>query len=289
MTEPNEQKQGYGNIYTPHAGSMIIQVQREGGLANRTIVLSPTRVRMMRFVMSRTGMGIAGLLGFVFVFFGIQAARVPLLTRRLATMELDAKRIDTLQRTLGELQKRYEQVQTMLGASPAQRSPAAAALAAAGVPPATSKAPATVAPTVRTPPTPDTVTMTLPTGYPLEAKGYVTRGVGSGQEYGATHPGLDIAVPEGTEVRAAGGGLVVEVSETVEYGKMVRLAHPQGYETRYGHLSQARVRQGDRISLGSVIGLSGNTGRSTAPHLHFEVRKGSAAVDPMTLIQQPRQ
>ena len=289
MTEPNEQKQGYGNIYTPHAGSMIIQVQREGGLANRTIVLSPTRVRMMRFVLSRTGMVIAGLLGFVFVFFGIQAARVPLLTRRLATMELDAKRIDTLQRTLGELQKRYEQVQMMLGASPAQRSPAAAALAAAGLPPAVSAAPAIVAPIVAKPSAPDTVTMTLPTGYPLEAKGYVTRGVGSGQEYGATHPGLDIAVPEGTEVRAAGGGLVVEVSETAEYGKMVRLAHPQGYETRYGHLSQTRVRQGDRISLGSVIGLSGNTGRSTAPHLHFEVRKGNAAVDPMTLIQQPRQ
>ena len=289
MTEPNEQKQGYGNIYTPHAGSMIIQVQREGGLANRTIVLSPTRVRMMRFVMSRTGMGIAGLLGFVFVFFGIQAARVPLLTRRLATMELDAKRIDTLQRTLGELQKRYEQVQTMLGASPAQRSPAAAALSAAGLPPAASAAPAIVAPVVARPSAPDTVTMTLPTGYPLEAKGYVTRGVGSGQEYGATHPGLDIAVPEGTEVRAAGGGLVVEVSETAEYGKMVRVAHPQGYETRYGHLSLIRVRQGDRISLGSLIGLSGNTGRSTAPHLHFEMRKGSAAVDPMTLIQQPRQ
>ena len=131
--------------------------------------------------------------------------------------------------------------------------------------------------------------MTLPTGYPLEAKGFVTRGLGSGQEYGATHPGLDIAVPEGTEVRASGGGLVVEVSETAEYGKMVRLAHPQGYETRYGHLSETRVRQGDRISLGTVLGLSGNTGRSTAPHLHFEVRKANQAVDPMTLIQQPRQ
>lgn len=275
MTESNEHKQGYGNIYTPHAGSMIIQVQREGGLANRTIVLSPTRVRLLRFVLSRTGMVIASVLGLVFVFFGIQAARVPLLTRRLATMELDAKRLDTLQVTLGQLQKRYEQVQTMLGASPAQRTTATAQ-------PVEAAAPAAATGT-------DTATMTLPTRYPLDAKGFVTRGVGSGQEYGATHPGLDIAVPEGTEVRAAGGGLVVEVSETPEYGKMVRLAHPQGYETRYGHLSQIRVRQGDRLSLGTVLGLSGNTGRSTAPHLHFEVRKNNAAVDPMTLIQQPRQ
>lgn len=278
MTEPNEHKTGYGNIYTPHAGSMIIQVQREGGLANRTIVLSPTRVRMLRFVLSRTGMVIASVLGLVFVFFGIQAARVPLLTRRLATMELDAKRLDTLQVTLGQLQKRYEQVQTMLGASPAQRTPSAVAATAAVAPEAAEPAAKT-----------DTATMSLPTRYPLDAKGFVTRGVGDGQEYGATHPGLDIAVPEGTEVRAAGGGLVVEVSETPEYGKMVRLAHPQGYETRYGHLSQIRVRQGDRLSAGTVLGLSGNTGRSTAPHLHFEVRKGNTAVDPMTLIQQPRQ
>jgi murein DD-endopeptidase MepM/ murein hydrolase activator NlpD len=308
MTGPNEHKQGYGNIYTPHAGSMIIQVQREGGLANRTIVLSPTRVRMLRFVLSRTGMIIGSILGIIFVFFGVQAARVPFLTRRLATMEIDAKRIDTLQQTLGQLQKRYEQVQTMLGASPAQqRLPLTAATAGitptvpAALPTAT---PATTAPSkpVPTPaattgsapatvasPAPDTATMSLPTRYPLDAKGFVTRGVGSGQEYGATHPGLDIAVPEGTPVRAAGGGLVVEVSETEEYGKMVRLAHPQGYETRYGHLSQTRVRQGERISLGTVLGLSGNTGRSTAAHLHFEVRKGNEAVDPMTLIQQPRQ
>jgi murein DD-endopeptidase MepM/ murein hydrolase activator NlpD len=281
MTESNEHKQGYGNIYTPHAGSMIIQVQREGGLANRTIVLSPTRVRMLRFVLSRTGMVIAGVLGLIFVFFGIQAARVPFLTHRLQTMEVDARRLDTLQLTLGELQKRYEQVQTMLGASSGQHVTAASgpAVAAAAVAP-----PAVAAPTAA-----DTVKMSLPTRYPLDAKGFVTRGVGSGQEYGATHPGLDIAVPEGTEVRAAGGGLVVEVNESPEYGKMVRLAHPQGYETLYGHLSQINVRQGDRISIGTVLGLSGNTGHSTAPHLHFEVRRNNATVDPMTLIQQPRQ
>ena len=279
MTDPNGgHKQGYGNIYTPHAGSMIIQVQREGGLANRTIVLSPTRVRMMRFILSRTGMMIGAALALVFIFFGIQAARVPLLTRRLATMERDAKRLDTLQVTIDQLQKRYEQVQTMLGASPAQRAVTGAAAAAT-----------VVAPVAAPPASVDTVTMTLPTRYPLEAKGFVTRGVGSGQEYGATHPGLDIAVAEGTEVRAAGGGLVVEVSETPEYGKMVRLAHPQGYETRYGHLSEIRVRRGERVAIGTVLGLSGNTGNSTAPHLHFEVRKNNAAVDPMTLIQQPTQ
>ena len=256
MTERNKEPKGYGNIYTPHAGSMVIQVQREGGLANRTIVLNQRTVRVMRFVLSRSGMAIGAVLLALFLFFAIQAARVPVLTHRLATLESDAKRLDTLQVALAQLQKRYEQVQTMLGAPVVKR---------------------------------DTVELTVPSRFPLDSKGFVTRGVGSGQEYGVAHPGLDIAVPSATQVRAAGGGMVVEVSETPEYGKMIRLSHPEKYETLYGHLSQTLVKQGDKVPLGAVIALSGNTGRSTAPHLHFEVRKDGQAVDPMQLIQEKRQ
>ena len=255
MTERNKEPKGYGNIYTPHAGSMVIQVQREGGLANRTIVLNQRTVRVMRFVLSRSGMAIGAVLLALFLFFAIQAARVPVLTHRLATLESDAKRLDTLQVALAQLQKRYEQVQTMLGAPVVKR---------------------------------DTVELTVPSRFPLDSKGFVTRGVGSGQEYGVAHPGLDIAVPSATQVRAAGGGMVVEVSETPEYGKMIRLSHPEKYETLYGHLSQTLVKQGDKVALGAVIALSGNTGRSTAPHLHFEVRKNGQAVDPMQLIQEKR-
>jgi murein DD-endopeptidase MepM/ murein hydrolase activator NlpD len=236
---------------------MVIQVQREGGLANRTIVLNQRTVRVLRFVLSRTGMAIGAVLLTLFLFFAIQAARVPVLTHRLATMESDAKRLDTLQVALAQLQKRYEQVQTMLGATPAVKR--------------------------------DSVEFTVPSRFPLDSKGFVTRGVGSGQEYGVAHPGLDIAVASATQVRAAGGGLVVEVSETPEYGKMIRLSHPEKYETLYGHLSQTLVKQGDKVALGAVIALSGNTGRSTAPHLHFEVRKDGQAVDPMQLIQEKRQ
>ena len=257
MNESNKEPKGYGNIYTPHAGSMVIQVQREGGLANRTIVLSPRMVKVMRFIMSRTGMAIGAVLVTLFLFFAVQAARVPLLTTRLANMESDAKRLDTLQVALAQLQKRYEQVQTMFGAAPVVKH--------------------------------DSVELTIPSRFPLDSKGFVTRGVGSGQEYGVAHPGLDIAVANATQVRAAGGGLVVEVSETPEYGKMIRLSHPEEYETLYGHLSEILVKKGDKVALGAVIGLSGNTGRSTAPHLHFEMRKNGQAVDPMQLIQQTRQ
>lgn len=257
MTEGQKRPQGYGNIYTPHAGSMVIQVQREGGLANRTIVLSQRSVRLLRFVISRTGMMLGGLLVALFLFFAVQAARVPFLTSRLAAMEQDAKRLDTLQVALAQMQKRYEQVQTMLGATPASRT--------------------------------DTITLTLPDRYPLDSRGFVTRGIGSSSSNDAAHPGLDIAVTSGTEVRAAGGGVVVEVGENAEYGKMVRLSHPGGYETLYGHLSDVLAKQGERVASGAVFALSGNTGRSTAPHLHFEVRKNGSAVDPMQLIQQKRQ
>jgi len=77
MTEANKEPKGYGNIYTPHAGSMVIQVQREGGLANRTIVLNQRTVRILRFVLSRTGMAIGAVLLTLFLFFAIQAARIP--------------------------------------------------------------------------------------------------------------------------------------------------------------------------------------------------------------------
>ena len=113
---------GYGNIYTPHAGSMIIQVQREGGLANRTLVLSPRQVRLLRFFGSRVGIGVGLLVLASWAFFAVQAARVPLLTSRIVSMERDAKRLDTLERALAALQVNYSQVQHMLGASPAARA-----------------------------------------------------------------------------------------------------------------------------------------------------------------------
>lgn len=251
---------GYGNIYTPHAGSMIISVQREGGLANRTIVVSPNKIRLLRFVASRRGAVVGAIIAASWLFFAVQATRVPLLTDRIAEMERDAERLDTLQFALAQLQQRYEQVQAMLGiAAP----------------------PLAVAPTAPT-------EHTRPDQWPLPQPGYVTRGIGAADEYAGAHPGIDVAVPVGTEVRAAGGASVVEVDESAEYGKFVRLRHADQYETLYAHLSEVRVARGDVVGAGSVIALSGNTGRSTAPHLHFEVRRAGTVMDPMQLIKRTR-
>ena len=248
---------GYGNIYTPHAGSMIIQVQREGGLANRTIVLSERAVRMLRFLLSRTGVALTIVFVASWVFFAWQTMRIPALTSRIESMAADAKKMDTLQITLDELTRRYEQVQRMLGAGPAL--PTSAAM--------------------------DSAFMTPPEEWPLES-GYVTRGSGGESRYQGPHPGVDIAVPVGTEIRAAGGGLVVEAGENPEYGKFVRLQHSDEYETLYGHTSSLLVRTGDRVTSGQPIAYSGNTGRSTGPHLHFEIRRAGQAVDPLQIIKK---
>jgi hypothetical protein len=117
---PGTSRRGYGNIYTPHAGSMVIQVQREGGLQSRTIVLSPRQVQLLRFFLSRSGRVLGVIVAVAAIGLAVEASRVPVLTRRLASFEHTATRLDTLERSLAELQKRYDQVQRMLGAAPAR-------------------------------------------------------------------------------------------------------------------------------------------------------------------------
>lgn len=265
MTDPTHSRsQGYGNIYTPHAGSMIIQVQRESGLANRTLIFTQRQVRLLRLALY-IGAVLLTVGSISWVYLAAQAARVPFLTSRVAGLTKEVKQLDTLQVRLAEMERRFLQVQQMMGATgtAAIREPAVAA------PP---------------PPKPDTATPTLPSLWPLEVEGYVTRGSADSSDYSGPHPGLDVAVPVGTPIRAAGGGTIVEVGDDAKYGKFVRVEHRDGYETLYAHASQIFVKQGDRIPSGRTIALSGNTGQSTAPHLHFEVRQGGAAVDPMLLI-----
>ena len=118
----------HGNIYTPHAGQMVIHVARESGLQSRTFVLSQRQVRLLRFLFRSRASRIGGIIAAVLLVGVVaQAARVPMLNYRLAHMEHDAARLDTLERSLAELQKRYDQVQKMLGAgtTPVAAFPAA--------------------------------------------------------------------------------------------------------------------------------------------------------------------
>jgi murein DD-endopeptidase MepM/ murein hydrolase activator NlpD len=94
------------------------------------------------------------------------------------------------------------------------------------------------------------------------------------------HRGLDLRAAYGTEVPAAADGTVVFAGERGTYGTLVVLRHDSGVETRYAHLSAAAVREGDRVEAGTPIGRVGSSGRSAAPHLHFEVLVNGERVDP---------
>ena len=98
------------------------------------------------------------------------------------------------------------------------------------------------------------------------------------------HAGIDIAVPKGTPVYGPAEGVVVYAGWKGDYGKMIELDHGNGYTTRFGHLSLIEVEIGDRVLKGQIIGAVGSTGRSTGPHLHYEVRFQGKAIDPIDYL-----
>lgn len=99
------------------------------------------------------------------------------------------------------------------------------------------------------------------------------------------HTGVDFTAPVGTEVYATGNGTVSVVEKNGKgYGNSVTIRHGFGYETLYGHLSKILVREGQKVKRGDVIGLVGNSGLSTAPHLHYEVIKNEAKINPVNFF-----
>ena len=125
----------------------------------------------------------------------------------------------------------------------------------------------------------------VPSGWPLTEPGFVTQ-IQTASE-GGDHPGLDIAVATDSYIRASGAGQVLRTGEDGIYGRFVVLEHGQGYQSVYAHASMVLVARGQTVRRGEVIGLTGSTGRSTAPHLHFEVLLNGLPVDPLTLVDQP--
>jgi prefoldin subunit 5 len=99
------------------------------------------------------------------------------------------------------------------------------------------------------------------------------------------HSGLDFTCPTGTVVRTTGDGTVKRIeNRRTGYGKNILIDHGYGYETRYAHLSAIDVKVGDKVEKGQAIGEVGNTGTSTAPHLHYEVMHNGKAVDPIDFV-----
>ena len=100
------------------------------------------------------------------------------------------------------------------------------------------------------------------------------------------HAGMDIDGERGDIVIAPAGGVVTEAGWKGGYGQMVEIDHGNGLKTRFGHLSKIEVNMGDTLTRGQLIAFVGSTGRSTGPHLHFEVLRNGRAVDPMSFVRE---
>ncbi len=217
------------------------------------------------------------------------AAREPLLARQVARLTVENRRVAELARALDEAEARYAQLRGMLGAEmgPSLSDSQTAGAVAPGerlyvAPPLLARAPTET--TAAAPP----AGPSLPSIWPLTVPSYRTRGMVGSDSAQETHPGIDLAVPVGSEVRATGGGVVREAGQDSAYGLYILIQHPQGYQSMYGHLSRLLVSRNEAVRAGQVIALSGNTGHSTAPHLHFEIRRAGKSVDPLTLVREGR-
>jgi murein DD-endopeptidase MepM/ murein hydrolase activator NlpD len=258
--------------------SVTVVVQRDGTTKTRTIRLRTWALRLGVWVVSILGLGLLAL----GVFYGPilrAAARVPGMERELARLQAENARVRELSAALDNAEARYAQVRQMMGGQ-IVRDPLSVVSSLPVAPPIRARLASAVLDTA--------LGVGLPRRWPLDETGYITRGQVKAGGREDAHKGIDIAIPVGSLVRAAGGATVREAGEDPEYGYFVLLEHSEDYQTMYGHLSRILVTAESTVSPGEVIGLSGNSGRSTAPHLHFEIRQNGAAVDPQTMVKEGR-
>jgi murein DD-endopeptidase MepM/ murein hydrolase activator NlpD len=195
----------------------------------------------------------------------------------VATLRSQVQSLQTRERAVAELAGRLERVERdyrRLQAVVTEGAPSAA-------------------PSVALPARPESPVMgadggTSAPAWPIAQRGFVTRVFGSLGEPASTqgHTGVDIAVPTGSYVRAMWEGVVEEAGEDVVYGRYVRIAHRDAISSLYGHNSWLFVAKGDSVERLQVVALSGSTGRSTAPHLHFEISRDGELVDPLAFVNE---
>lgn len=221
-------------------------------------------------------------------YVAAQAARVPNLERQVTQLEAQRAKVAQLAKTLSQVEAQYERVRHMLGAdaSDGTTDPSLPPVGPAG---RDSARPQALAPGQRAPAgnaaTGNPSAGSPPTSWPLAQAGYITQPLaetGTGE-----HPGIDIAVPRDSYIRAAGAGTVIQAGRDDVYGDYVLIDHGDGYRSLYGHASRLFVKPGEHVERDQVIALSGSTGHSTAPHLHFEIRRNGRPVDPLTLVKRP--
>src|SRR5256884_74027 len=250
---------------------VTIVVHTDGDLASRQY-----RVPVWAFEAGKWGALVVGLLVVLFFAFagpiGRAAARVPGLERQVARLEEENSRVQQLAAALNRAEANYQELRTMLGVrAPREKGSAPTedlvrAVAVRARPPSAP---------LRYEPGP-----AEPTHWPLDLAGFVTRGQVRPGDPAESHPGIDIAVPAGTAVRAAGGGVVEAAGTDPAYGLFVLLRHSSGYETMYGHASRLLAREGDSVQAGRGIALAGESGGAAGARPPFGNRRGGEAAGP---------
>ena len=251
---------------------LTIMLVPDGGQESRAVRVSYVALRLMGGLAAVIALALTLVAG-SWWYLAARASRVAVLESRVDSLTADRGRVAALAQQIETIGPQDGRIRDLFGAhSPEPPSDVWLPLPATGRRPS---APRT------------TASSGLPSSWPLTERGFVTQGLLDGEGGEPHHPGLDIAVPTDSYVRASGAGTVVDVGEDLVYGRFVVLDHGDGYTTLYGHASLGLVTRGQRVRQNEVIALSGSSGRSTAPHLHFEVLLNGEAVDPLTLVHQP--
>ena len=248
-----------------------LQLVRRDGRGVRSLPLGRARL-----LLSVAGM-IVGLFGMG--FFGgflaasrVESSRILELEAEIAALESERERMNQLAGRLNELEDEFGVLRDAVTAGRPAESPPVNVVPTRGVEVGSrsSAEPATAA-------------------WPLSQRGFVTRHFGSRPDASREgHTGLDIAVPTGSYVRAIQAGRVEEAGEDAVYGKFLRIAHADGLTSLYGHNAWLFAASGDAVERLEVIALTGNTGRSSAPHLHLELARNGTLFDPLSLVADHR-
>ncbi len=237
---------------------------------SRTYEMSYRRLRLLRGL----GVVLGTVVAFMIATYGYMVSRhshMLELETQVALMRAEQERIPAFLRRLSVVERGYADIRGLFDAD------ASGAPSELWLPPPGS---------LSRPPGGDEGRDGQPDSWPLTEPGFITRRLVEDSEQ--AHPGLDIAIPTGSYIRAAGAGRVVEVGEADSiFGKYVRIDHGNGYVTLYAHASHTSVQLGEEVRKSEVIALSGSTGESTAPHLHFEILLEGETVDPLELVRQP--
>lgn len=202
-----------------------------------------------------------------------RAAQARLLEGQVAELMGREAQVEELANTLTEVEDQYASIRSLFG------SGAGGVAGELWLPPATGRRGGTGGAS--------SGQENLPVSWPLTERGFVTQMLLETSAAEPVHPGIDIAIPAGSYVRAAGSGTVIEAGEDSVYGNYLVLDHGDGYRSLYAHASLVFAKVADLVRRDEVIALSGSSGRSTAPHLHFEIQRDGGPVDPLSMVAQP--